>query len=178
MLLHLCHTWFLFLLMMLMPLLWVVSFPGFWRVGGNHRHICLSIISPQARGLSHCSFRLYLMWFHPLTTFFSRWYCHHAFLQSGWCVHVRRETALNHVCSLWQRCLWTVSRHGLTWGCSKRGKKISKSQKSEENCIGGVSFASSSFCHRNVVARLHFHWLKGPKCKLTQIIEAFALIKH
>lgn len=126
MLLHLCHTWFLFLLMMLMPLLWVVSFPGFWRVGGNHRHICLSIISPQARGLSHCSFRLYLMWFHPLTTFFSRWYCHHAFLQSGWCVHVRRETALNHVCSLWQRCLWTVSRHGLTWGCSKRGKKYQK----------------------------------------------------
>lgn len=48
----------------------------------------------------------------------------------------------------------------------------------KENCIGGVSFASSSFCHKNLVARLHFHWLKGPKCKLTQIIEAFALIKH
>lgn len=127
MLLHLCYTWFLFLLMMLMPLLLVVSFPGFWRVGGNHRHICLSIISPQARSLSHCSFRLfYLMWFHPLTIFFSRWYCHHAFLQSGWCVHVRRETALNHVCSLWQCCLWTVSRHGLTWGCSNCGKKYQK----------------------------------------------------
>lgn len=52
-----------------------------------------------------------------------------AFLQPGWFVHVRRETALNHVCSLWQCCLWTVFGHGLTWGCSDRKKRNKEKEK-------------------------------------------------
>lgn len=57
-------------------------------------------------------------------------------------------------------------------------KKIKVKICSKESCIRGVSFASSPFCHKNVVTHLHFHWLKGPKCKLTQITEVFALIKY
>lgn len=113
---HLCYTWFFFPTDVLFSVnaiafFFLLFFFHFWRFDGNPRHICLSNVI-----LSTDDALLPLI-LSPL-----------AFLQPSWFVHVRRETALNHACSLWQRCLWTVYGHGLTWRYSNRKKKKNQSK--------------------------------------------------
>lgn len=177
MLVHLCYTWFSFSSDVLFSADAIVFCWFFFHFFGDLMLILDISVYPNAIPSTYDA---------PPPSILSPF----AFLQPGWFVHVRRETALNHVCSLWQCCLWIVFIHGLTWGCSdckkinkekeKKNKKKIKSQKS----VGKKATSVESVLPRaHSVIRMRpptsiFHWLKGPKCKLTQITEVFALIKH
>lgn len=110
------------------------------------------------------------------------WQCHSAFLRSGWFVHAEREYCLKS--SLFSSTVLPVN--GVQTHCYPRTPnvqtvKVRKMVRQSQFCLEPIltqmrmwsSTPSSPPRHPT-----HVHRLQGPKCKLTQLTEAFAPIKH
>lgn len=91
--------------------------------------------------------------------------------------HVRREFCLKP--SLFS--LTVLPANGVQTHCNLgmpnvRTSKVNICKKT--TLPESVSPQAHSDTNKDVVIHLHLHWLQGPKCKQTQLTEAFAPIKH